>query len=262
MFVKAGEEGRLKTGPTGDASPFELVLSRAGGDFAVMGMHFKLGLYEHQSAGAIQALIDLVAANPELLEDPRGEKIASIKIVAYEPAFGIIGDPAKRNPTTRQSADHSMVYIVATLLRKALERKAAGWDGEGAWKELMLEPADYSGEAIANPLTRRLMEKISFEHGGPEYDRRYPDGIPTSMVVRDSGGGVHDSGLVMYPAGHARNREADLESLLQHKFRLLGGLVGGGAGDLAARFGGLEGKSAEEVAGINDFELGVRGRFE
>lgn len=47
--------------------------------------------------------------------------ISNINIVAYEPAFGIIGDPAKRTPSTRQSADHSMVYIVSTILRKAFE---------------------------------------------------------------------------------------------------------------------------------------------
>ncbi len=41
---------RWKEGP----SPFDLVLSNSGDDFSVMGMHFKLGLYEHQSAGAIQ----------------------------------------------------------------------------------------------------------------------------------------------------------------------------------------------------------------
>lgn len=45
---------RWKEGP----SPFDLVLSNSGDDFSVMGMHFKLGLYEHQSAGAIQGLID------------------------------------------------------------------------------------------------------------------------------------------------------------------------------------------------------------
>ncbi len=45
-----------------------------------------------------------------------------IRIYAYEPAFGIIGDPDKRSPTTRQSADHSMVYIVSSLLRKAYEK--------------------------------------------------------------------------------------------------------------------------------------------
>ncbi len=41
----------------------------SGDDFAVMGMHFKLGLYEHQSAGAIQGLMDLLAAHPRLLDD-------------------------------------------------------------------------------------------------------------------------------------------------------------------------------------------------
>ena len=53
-----------------DASPFDLALATAGDDFAVMGMHFKLGLYEHQSAGAIQGVIDLIAAEPTLLDDP------------------------------------------------------------------------------------------------------------------------------------------------------------------------------------------------
>jgi 2-methylcitrate dehydratase len=37
-------------------SPFDLTLSLEGNDFAVMGMHFKLGLYEHQSAGALEGL--------------------------------------------------------------------------------------------------------------------------------------------------------------------------------------------------------------
>src|SRR6185295_4831873 len=95
----------------------------------------------------------------------------------YEPAFSIIGDPAKRDPRTRQSADHSMVYIVATLLRKALERKRAGWE------ELMLVPDDYGDTALVNPLTRRLIDRIDFRHGGREYDERYPDGIPTSLEI-------------------------------------------------------------------------------
>ena len=57
--------------PTDGDSPFDLVLSTSGDDFAVMGMHFKLGLYEHQSAGALQGLIDLISANPSVLENPR-----------------------------------------------------------------------------------------------------------------------------------------------------------------------------------------------
>ena len=84
-----------------------------------MGMHFKLGLYEHQSAGAIQGIIDLIAARSAAARRP-GSTAQTLRITIYEPAFGIIGDPAKRDPQTRQSADHSMVYIIATLLRKGV----------------------------------------------------------------------------------------------------------------------------------------------
>lgn len=96
--------------PTKGDSPFDIVLSKEGDDFAVMGMHFKLGLYEHQSAGAIEAILNLIHKN-NFLQQGKHDNIDKIKIVAYEPAFGIIGDPAKKNPKTRQSADHSMVYI-------------------------------------------------------------------------------------------------------------------------------------------------------
>ena len=90
-----------------------------------MGMHFKLGLYEHQSAGAIAGLIDLLHAASAACS-PIPPRSARIRITIYEPAFSIIGDPHKRDPQTRQSADHSMVYIIATLLRKAVERSLRG----------------------------------------------------------------------------------------------------------------------------------------
>lgn len=83
---------RLFEGPVDEyASPFDIVLSNGGDDYAVMGMHFKLGLYEHQSAGAIQGVVNILAANPELVME--NDNISKIKIVAYQPAFGIIGDP-------------------------------------------------------------------------------------------------------------------------------------------------------------------------
>lgn len=50
-------------------SPFNLILANTGKDFAVMGMHFKLGLYEHQSASAIDGLINLVSENADAILD-------------------------------------------------------------------------------------------------------------------------------------------------------------------------------------------------
>ncbi|RYG40233.1 hypothetical protein EON79_22955, partial [bacterium] len=220
--------------PTDGDSPFDLALSMGGDDFAIMGMHLKLGLYEHQSAGAIHGVLKLLANHTEITT---ADDIAHITIRAYEPAFGIIGDPAKRDPRTRQSADHSMVYIVATLLRKALELGAERpQELEPLWRAAMLLPVDYGEAALFNPETRSLMERISFEHGGPEYDARYPDGIPTSVLVETRAGGRLDSGLVMYPVGHARNLEADLDAMLGFKWRALGALC---AGDIEERLATL-----------------------
>ncbi|MHC4946721.1 MAG: MmgE/PrpD family protein [Planctomycetota bacterium] len=252
--------------PTGGDAPFDLVLATEGGDFAVMGMHFKLGLYEHQSAGALQGLLDLLRANPDLLERP--EAIESIRILAYEPAFGIIGDPAKRDPRTRQSADHSMVYIVSTKLRKAIELARERGTGRLAdstdelWKLLMLGPHDYDAAAIVHPETRRLMETIAFEHGGPEYDAKYPDGIPTSLVIRTADGRDLDSGLVMYPAGHARNTTADLGGILARKFDLLGDLALADAAPVIDRCRAIETLGATELASLWDFDVLERGGFE
>jgi 2-methylcitrate dehydratase len=249
-------------------SPFDLYLSHSGDDFAVMGMHFKLGLYEHQSAGAIQGLIDLVSEHPSLLDDI--SRVERLEIAAYEPAFGIIGNPAKMDPTTRQSADHSMAYIVATLLRKAMSHRAehgglpsGGGANDAVWKALMLSPYDYKEDdsAVFNETTRGIMSKISFVHGGREYDERYPDGIPTSIRVT-AGGETRDSGMVMYPAGHARNTTADLEAILGHKFRLLGGMAVDDVEGALSRVSGLSGKSAAEVRSLYSVPYKAVGGFE
>jgi 2-methylcitrate dehydratase len=297
-FFEPTTEGKDRWKEVGP-SPFDLVLSHSGSDFAVLGMHFKMGLYEHQSAGALQGLLTLLEENPRIVE--KAEQIQSIRIIAYEPAFGIIGNPAKKDPKTRQSADHSMAYIVATTLRKAIEYEKAhgaflapapsqgeGREGGGVqggdsrsthplppslkgrgsrssdalWKALMLGPLDYSHDAIFNRHTRALMERITFEHGGKEYDEKYPDGIPTSIIITMNDRSKFDSGLVMYPAGHARNSRADLRDILDAKFEMLARLASEAPSEIIARFSNASAKSAGEMSEINNVAITNRGRFE
>jgi 2-methylcitrate dehydratase len=248
-------------------SPFDLELAASGDDFAVMGMHFKLGLYEHQSAGAIAGLVRLLSRHPELADDLGS--IERIRITIYEPAFSIIGDPHKRDPRTRQSADHSMVYIIATLLRKAAEVKkqqsGAGDQRTGdrghdrdepcLWKALMLLPRDYSAEALLHPRTRALIERIDFRQGGPEYDINYPDGIPTTLEIEHRTLGTLSSGLILYPPGHARAPHESLGALLHDKFRAL---AGPGVRDLEAltkRLTGLPEKTRPDLGELYSFEI-------
>ena len=238
LFEKPSEKGR---------SPFDLTFATSGSDCAVMGMHFKLGLYEHQSAGAIEGLMNLLAAHPTLAGDV--SHIKSLRITIYEPAFGIIGDPAKRDPRTRQSADHSMVYIIATLLRKAHQL------GQAGWQELMLLPADYDDAALNDSLTRQLIDRIEFRPGGGEYDSKYPDGIPTTLEIDHAGLGPLSSGLVMYPEGHARNTSGNLSALLAHKFRQLASLGVADVDALYMRFTGLADKAPQDIAELYTFPI-------
>lgn len=206
-----------------DDSPFDIALGFEGSDFSVMGMHFKLGLYEHQSAGAIQGVVKILQENPEIHKSGL-DSISSIKVTAYEPCYGIIGDPAKRNPTTRQSADHSMVFILSRLLKKSFDKskeiEVLSKDSNSFWNKLMLTPLDYSEEALNCKLTRKIMEKISFSHGGKAYDEKYPEGIPSQVDIKLSNGKEISSGFVMFPPGHAANTTHDLKGTLDYKCRL------------------------------------------
>merc|ERR1712079_707746 len=211
--ITLGNKVRWGVGP----SPFNLVLSHSGADFAVVGMHFKIGLYEHQSAGPLGGLVNLLIKDPEILKGGK-DGIENINIVAYEPAFGIIGDPAKKEPKTRQSADHSMAFIVSRMLKKALDTGSVPGTEVDAWKTLMLTPYDYGKEALECKVTKELMNKIPFSHGGPEYDSKYPEGIPTSLDITRTGGSKVSSGLVMFPPGHARNTSADMQAIYEYDF--------------------------------------------
>lgn len=116
-----------------------------------------------------------------------------------------------------------MVYIISRLLDKAY---SLGDDidlssQQNLWSQLMLSPLDYSMDYIMSPKTRAFFPKIVFEHGGPQFDKRYPEGIPTIMMIEYNGKTV-ESELVMFPPGHARNFGDISKSLLFYKFQMLG----------------------------------------
>jgi len=235
--------------PDGE-SPFDLELGTGGDAFAIHAMHFKLGLYEHQSAGAIQSLIDLCAARPGLAADIDG--IRAIRVKIYEPAFSIIADPAKRTPETRQSADHSLPFILARTLLKARAAVAAG--EPVGWESLMLLPADYDDALIRDPEIAGVISRIAIEHGGPDYDSAYPDGIPTSVEIDHAQFGTLPGGFVRHPLGHARSDPARTAEVVNLKFDRL---VAGAVDDpqrLRERMR-LAGRSPAEIAELYSFPI-------
>jgi 2-methylcitrate dehydratase len=121
----------------------------------------------------------------------------------------------------------------------------------------MLLPADYAEDetALFHPVTRRLMEKIDFRHGGPEYDRRYPDGIPTTVEMEHAGLGNLTSGLVIYPEGHARCASSEWLALLDHKWRMLVRPAIGGYDCFIHGLTNVVAKSPKQVVAMYDFQI-------
>jgi len=207
--------------PTTGDSPFDLTLTTSGSDFSIMSNDFKIGLYEDQSSSGIEGVLQMIRKYTDFYSSPTFDKVQNITISSYSAALSIIGDPAKRNPQTRQSADHSMIYIISTIIRKAIEYGsdlAKYCDKiENLYKLLIMTPNDYTKEALNNTFTRKIMEKINFVWGGKQFDDLYPEGIPVQLDVNFTNGTNATSGIIMYPCGHSKNTECDIYSLLDHK---------------------------------------------
>ena len=76
--------------------------------------------------------------------------------VAYAPAFGIVGDPAKSDPKTRLPADHSLAFICRTSAKAWEAGKVPSTVGS-ARLVLLLSPCGYDKDALFEPNTRALM---------------------------------------------------------------------------------------------------------
>src|SRR6185503_7052852 len=108
-----GEKGfeKLVSGPLHD-----LKLPTAGsgllkGDFMILKTHIKFWPAEYHSQSAIEAALKLRTQ----INDPAD--IESVLVESHDAAVDIIGsEPEKWRPTSRETADHSLPYIVAATL--------------------------------------------------------------------------------------------------------------------------------------------------
>ena len=120
----------------------------------------------------------------------------------------IAKDPEKWNPKTRETADHSMQYIVVASLE----------DGE-------VTQRTFEFERIRRPETlRRLQHEVSLDED-PELTAGYPEGIPNRIVVTRADG-TQPVREVRHPRGHAKNPMSDDEVTRKYPRERGGPMVG------------------------------------
>lgn len=132
-----------------------------------------------------------LSATAELVQQHkfRPEEIAEICIRTNKRTVVHTGDPVKKFPTNKETADHSSFFLTAIAVV----------DGK-------VTPAAYSPRRYADPVIHSLMERVRLEHD-PQFDLR----IPTASVTISTTDGRTYAKQVDHPKGHPRNRMTDDE---------------------------------------------------
>jgi len=196
-----GEKGfeKLVSGPLHDLKLPTPGSGLCKDDFMILKTHIKFWPAEYHSQSAIEAALKLRTQ----MNSP--EEIESVLVESHDAAVDIIGsEPEKWRPSSRETADHSLPYIVAATLA----------DGEVTAKQ-------FAPERFTDPKLLALVKRVTVERH-PELSARYPEAVGNIVTLRLSNCRVF-SERVDYPRGHARNPLTDAE--VEAKFHNLASAV-------------------------------------
>jgi len=166
----------------------------------------------------------------ELRRQVAAADIVSVRVTTYGEAVRRTATEAEKwDPETRETADHSIPYLVA----------AAFQDGA-------VTPATFAPSRIQDPALRPLIKKLTVVEE-PEFTRRYPTDSCTRIEVTTTDG-RRLAAETSHPKGHCRNRLTDGE--VEVKFRALAGAALGpeGCARVLAEVWGLD--KAATLAGL------------
>ena len=192
-LVFEGAEGYFKVVSKG---PFELApLGGSGRPFKIMECsikRFPLGQY---SQTVIQAVLEVREKLPDVRD------IAEVHIRTMQKAITIMaGDPEKWRPTTRETADHSMVYTTGVALMYGT-----------------VHQRHFGDEYRNDPELLDLVSRVKV-HVSEEANRRAPEAMLCDVEVVTRSGKRYSS-EVAYHKGHYKNPMTDSE--VEAKFRSL-----------------------------------------
>lgn len=152
----------------------------------------------------ISAVLDLVKGN-----DLHPEQVTKIRIRSLARAADILSDPSKYDPHTKETADHSLPYVIAAALA-----------------ERQVTPVQFTMEKIMDPRIREQLHKVEVV-ADPEIEKVFP-ALQRVIVRIDTSDGRSFSKQLDYPKGDPRNPLTDQE--IEEKFSALAeGVLSAGA---------------------------------
>jgi 2-methylcitrate dehydratase len=188
--VIEGNKGFIQTVMGGNFNVEEI--TKSGERFKIFDTMFKYVAADGTTHGHVNATLQLVKEH-----DINPEDVVEVKVKAPSRCTEHTGDPVKRFPENKETADHSSYFLTAIAI---MDRKVG--------------PDQYTPEKLRDPRVRELINKVSIE-ADPSLDRFGNAGI-TEIRLKQ---GVTYKQRVEYPKGDPLNPMTDEE--LEDKFRAL-----------------------------------------
>lgn len=143
----------------------------------------------------ISAVLDLVKAN-----DLHPDQVEKIQIRSLARAADILSDPSKYDPRTKETADHSLPYVIAAAL---VDRQVT--------------PAQFTMQKILDPKIREQLRKVEVV-ADPEIEKVFP-ALQRVIVQIHTKDGHSYSKQLDFPKGDPRNPLTNAE--IEEKFSAL-----------------------------------------
>ena len=152
----------------------------------------------------ISAVLDLVKSN-----DLHPEQVEKIQIRSLARAADILSDPSKYDPHTKETADHSLPYVIAAAL---VDRQVT--------------PVQFTMQKIMDPKIREQLKKVEVV-ADPEIEKVFPALQRVIVNIMTTDGSSYSKQLD-FPKGDPRNPLSDSE--IEEKFAALAeGVLSSGA---------------------------------
>lgn len=160
------------------------------GKFAIRETCIKSIIADFSSHGHLAATLSLVREH-----DVKPGDVAEVRITTSKRCAEHTGDPVKKYPKNKETADHSSYYLTAIAI---MDRQ--------------IGPDQFTPEKYDDPQVRELIDKVVLK-GDPNLDKVRPAGISEILTKQ----GEKYSARVDYPRGHARNPMTDEEIVEKFK---------------------------------------------
>ncbi|RMH37378.1 MAG: MmgE/PrpD family protein [Nitrospirae bacterium] len=175
------------------SGPFDLPAfgGEPGIPFRILDTFIKAYPVEYHAQSAVEAALDI--RRQVLAARGRFDSTAvqSIVVGSFDVAIEIIGrDPEKWHPQTRETADHSLPFCVATALAYGT-----------------VTPRSFSPTRLKDRSLRDLIQKVRVVEV-PDFSDRYPRSMPTRLQVTLADGGVFET-QVDVALGHSMRPMSD-----------------------------------------------------